>query len=104
MPLHCRPSGWPGCLAARNELSCAIGWTTLQSEDGSEVVRYLVASGLTLSVVKMIGIYQRRWKTEKYIKSIKHCRNLGESPAHAPATQQAHCVAAIISYTKLEKA
>lgn len=74
-----------------------------KNEDGSEGVRYLVASDLTLSAAKMIGIYQKRWKTEEYHKSIKHCSNLGASPAHTPATQQAHCTAAIISYTKLEK-
>ena len=74
-----------------------------KNEDDSEGVRYLVASDLTVSAAKMIGIYQKPWKTEEYHKSIKHCSNLGGSPAHTPATQQAHCVAAIISYTKLEK-
>ncbi|HLR26017.1 MAG TPA: transposase [Fodinibius sp.] len=74
-----------------------------KNEDGSEGVRYLVASDLTVSAAKMIGIYHKRWKTEKYHKSINHCSNLGGSPAHRPATQQAHCIAAIISYGKLEK-
>lgn len=74
-----------------------------KNEDGSEGVRYLVASDLTLPAAKIIGIYQKRWKTEEYHKSIKHCSNLGRSPAHTPATQQAHCIAAIISYVKLEK-
>lgn len=73
------------------------------NEDGSQGVRYLVASDLTLSATKMIGIYQRRWKTEEYHKSIKHCSKLGESPAHTPATQQSHCMAVLISYVKLEK-
>lgn len=73
------------------------------NEDQSEGVRYLVASDLTLPAAEIIGIYQRRWKTEEYHKSIKHCSNLGGSPAHTPATQQAHCVAAIISYVKLEQ-
>lgn len=74
-----------------------------KNEDDSEGVRYLVASDLTLSAAQMIGIYQRRWKTEEYHKSIKQCSNLGGSPAHTPATQQAHCMAALISYVKLEK-
>lgn len=74
-----------------------------KNEDDSEGVRYLVASDLTLSASEMIGIYQKRWKTEEYHKSIKQCSSLGDSPAHTPATQQAHCIAAIISYVKLEK-
>jgi len=74
-----------------------------KNEDDSEGVRYLVASDLTLTTSEIIGIYQRRWKTEEYHKSIKQCSSLGDSPAHTPATQQAHCIAAIISYVKLEK-
>jgi hypothetical protein len=73
------------------------------NEDDSEGIRYLVGSDLTLSAAEMIGIYQRRWKTEEYHKSIKQCSKLGGSPAHTPATQQAHCMAALISYVKLEK-
>lgn len=74
-----------------------------KNEDESEGIRYLVASDLTLSAEQIIGIYQRRWKTEEYHKSIKQCAKLGASPAHTPATQQAHCMAALISYVKLEK-
>jgi hypothetical protein len=74
-----------------------------KNEDGSEGVRYLVASDLTLTAGQMIGIYQKRWKTEEYHKSIKQCSSLGDSPAHTPVTQQTHCIAAIISYVKLEK-
>jgi len=74
-----------------------------KNEDDSEGVRYLVASDLTLVASRMIGIYQKRWKTEEYHKSIKQCSSLGRSPAHTPETQQAHCIAAIISYVKLEK-
>ena len=74
-----------------------------KNEDDSEGVRYLVASDLTLTGSQIIGIYQKRWKTEEYHKSIKHCSRLGSSPAHTPLTQQAHCIAAIISYVKLEK-
>lgn len=74
-----------------------------KNEDDSEGVRYLVASDLTLTASQIIGIYQRRWKTEEYHKSIKQCSSLGGSPAHTPATQQAHCIASIISYVKLEK-
>jgi hypothetical protein len=66
-----------------------------KNEDGSEGVRYLVASDLTLSAADIIGIYQKRWRTEEYHKSIKQCSNLGGSPAH--------CMAALISYVKLEK-
>lgn len=74
-----------------------------KNEDDSEGVRYLVASDLTLGASQIIGIYQKRWKTEEYHKSIKQCSSLGSSPAHTPTTQQAHCIAAIISYVKLEK-
>ncbi|MDZ7693128.1 MAG: transposase [Balneolaceae bacterium] len=74
-----------------------------KNEDDSEGVRYMVASDLTLEASQMIGIYQKRWKTEEYHKSIKQCSSLGRSPAHTPETQQAHCIAAIISYVKLEK-
>lgn len=35
--------------------------------------------------------------------SIKQCSSLGRSPNNTPETQQAHCIAAIISYVKLEK-
>lgn len=74
-----------------------------KNEDGSQGVRYLVASDLTLSASEILGIYQKRWKTEEHHKSIKQCSSLGDSPSHTPATQQAHCIAAIISYVKLEK-
>ncbi len=74
-----------------------------KNEDGSEGGQYLVASDLTFSASEIIGIYQKRWKTEEYHKSIKQCSSLGDSPSHTPATQQAHCIAAIISYVKLEK-
>ena len=71
--------------------------------DGTEGIRYLGASDLNLSSEQILGIYQRRWKTEEYHKSIKQCSKLGASPAHTPATQQAHCMAALMSYVKLEK-
>jgi len=74
-----------------------------KNEDGSQGVRYLVASDLTLEASQMIGIYQKRWKTEEYHKSIKQCSSLGRSAAHTSETQQAHCIAAIINYVKLEK-
>src|SRR5699024_12532984 len=61
-----------------------------KNEDDSEGVRYLVASDLTVSAAKMIGIYQKPWKTEEYNKSIKHCSNLGGSQAHTSATHHAH--------------
>ncbi|CAN5402192.1 hypothetical protein BH23BAC3_BH23BAC3_21420 [soil metagenome] len=48
-----------------------------KNEDGSQGGRYLVASDLTLSASRMIGIYQKRWKTEEYHKSIKQCSSLG---------------------------
>jgi hypothetical protein len=41
-----------------------------KNEDGSEGVRYLVASDLTLAAEQIIGIYQKRWKTEEYQKAI----------------------------------
>lgn len=99
------PGPAPESLVARDGRSCAIDQTSLQKRrwfaGGS--VSPMVRGDLTLSASELIGIYQKRWKTEEYHKSIKQCSSLGDSPSHTPETQQAHCIAAIISYVKLEK-
>ena len=72
------------------------------NEDGSEGVRYLVTSDLTLDADRIIAIYQKRWKVEEYHRSLKQNASLAKSPTRTETTQTNHFVAALWSFVKIE--
>ena len=72
------------------------------NEDGSEGVRYLVTSDLTLDADGIIAIYQKRWKVEEYHRSLKQNASLAKSPTRTETTQTNHFVAALWSFVKIE--
>ncbi len=72
------------------------------NEDGSEGVRYLVTSELTLDADRIITIYQKRWKVEEYHRSLKQNASLAKSPTRTETTQTNHFVAALWSFVKIE--
>jgi len=72
------------------------------NEDGSEGVRYLVTSDLTLNADGIIAIYQKRWKVEEYHRSLKQNASLAKSPTRTETTQTNHFVAALWSFVKME--
>ena len=72
------------------------------NEDGSEGVRYLVTSDLTLDADKIIAIYQKRWKVEEYHRSLKQNASLTKSPTRTETTQTNHFGAALWSFVKIE--
>jgi len=73
-----------------------------KNEDGSEGVRYLVTSDLTLDADQIIAIYQKRWKVEEYHRSLKQNASLAKSPTRTETTQTNHFVAALWSFVKIE--
>jgi len=73
-----------------------------KNEDGSEGVRYLVTSDLTLDADHIIAIYQKRWKVEEYHRSLKQNASLAKSPTRTETTQTNHFVAALWSFVKIE--
>ncbi len=73
-----------------------------KNEDGSEGVRYLVTSDLTLDADPIITIYQKRWKVEEYHRSLKQNASLAKSPTRTQTTQTNHFVAALWSFVKIE--
>ena len=72
------------------------------NKDGLAGVRYLVASGLTLSFDQFTKLYQKRWSIEVYHKSLKQNASLEKSPTRTPATQRNHLFASLCAYVKLE--
>lgn len=73
-----------------------------KNEDGSEGVRYLVTSDLTLDADQIITIYQKRWKVEEYHRSLKQNASLAKSATRTETTQTNHFVAALWSFVKIE--
>jgi hypothetical protein len=71
--------------------------------NGVAGVLYLVCNDLSLSYEQMTTIYKKRWKVEEYHKSIKSNTAFSNSPTKKPNTQEAHFVASILAYIKLEK-
>ncbi len=71
--------------------------------NGVAGVLYLVCNDLSLSYEQMTTIYKKRWKVEEYHKSIKSNTAFSNSPTKKPHTQEAHFVASILAYIKLEK-
>ena len=71
--------------------------------NGVTGVLYLVSNDLNLSYEQMTTIYKKRWKVEEYHKSIKSNTAFSNSPTKKQHTQEAHFVASILAYNKLEK-
>lgn len=71
--------------------------------DGATGALYLVSNDLNLSYEQMTTIYKKRWKVEEYHKSIKSNTSFSNSPTKKQHTQEAHFVASILAYIKLEK-
>ncbi len=72
------------------------------NEDGTEGVRHLLTSDLTLSFDRIATLYQKRWSIEVYHKSLKQNASLEKSPTRTPTTQRNHFFAALCAYIKLE--
>lgn len=74
-------------------------------KDGDEVTGtlYLVSSDLSLSYEQITTIYQKRWKVEVYHKSVKSNASFPNSPTRTSRTQQAHFIASVMAYVKLER-
>jgi DDE superfamily endonuclease len=73
------------------------------NDDGSEGVRYLVTSDLTLDWKQLTETYQRRWSIEPYHKSLKQNAGLEKSPTRRERTQRNHFFASVCAYLKLER-
>lgn len=71
--------------------------------DGVTGVLYLVSNDLNLSYDQITTIYKKRWKVEEYHKSVKSNTSFSKSPTKKQNTQEAHFVASILAYNKLEK-
>ncbi len=72
------------------------------NEDGSQGVRYLVSSDVTLDFDQLTKLYQRRWSIEVYHKSLKQNASLEKSPTRTTTTQRNHLFASLCTYVKLE--
>lgn len=71
--------------------------------DGSEGVRYLVTSDLTLDWTQITQTYHRRWSIEPYHQSLKQNAGLEKSPTRRERTQRNHLFASLCAYIKLER-
>ena len=72
------------------------------NEDGSQGVRYLVSSDLTLNFDQLTRLYQKRWSLEVYHKSLTQNASLEKSPTRTTTTQRNHLFASLCAYVKLE--
>ena len=63
---------------------------------------YLVSSGTDLTQAQQTTSHQRRWKVEKYHKSLKKNASMGKSPTKTLTTQANHFLAAVLAYSKIE--
>jgi hypothetical protein len=62
-----------------------------RNEDGSEGVRYLVASDTTMTFERMTDLYHKRWKVEEYHnRAAKQNAGAAKSPTRTEATQSRH--------------
>ncbi|MCA1626968.1 MAG: transposase [Acidobacteria bacterium] len=74
-----------------------------RNDDGSEGVRYLVTSDLTLEWRQITETYHRRWSIEPYHQSLKQNASLEKSPTRRERTQRNHLFASLCAYIKLER-
>jgi len=73
------------------------------NDDGSQGVRYLVTSELTLTSDRITKLFQKRWGIEVYHKSLKQNASLEKSPTRTATTQRNHLFASLCAYVKLER-
>lgn len=73
------------------------------NKDGSQGIRFLIATDLTLDFNAITTIYKKRWKVEEYHKALKQHAALAASPTKVIETQANHFYAAIVAFIKLEK-
>lgn len=73
------------------------------NKDGSEGVRYLVASDTTLDYERLTDLDHKRWKVEEYHKSLKSNTGAAKSPAKTEATQSRHLLCCLHAFVKLER-
>ena len=74
-----------------------------KNDDGSQGVRYLVTSDLTLPYDQITKLFQKRWGIEVYHKSLKQNASLEKSPTRTETTQRNHLFASLCAYVKLER-
>lgn len=74
-----------------------------KNDDGSQGVRYLVTSDLTLTYDHITKLFQKRWGIEVYHKSLKQNASLEKSPTRTETTQRNHLFASLCAYVKLER-
>ncbi len=73
-----------------------------KNEDGSTGTLYLVTNDLTMQPDRFYAVYQKRWISEEFHKSIKQNASLAKSPTKTIRTQCNHLFAAMVAYCKLE--
>ncbi|MCA1617615.1 MAG: transposase [Acidobacteria bacterium] len=73
------------------------------NDDGSQGVRYLVTSNLTLTSDQITKLFHKRWGSEVYHKSLKQNASLAKSPTRTETTQRNHLFASLCAYVKLER-
>ncbi len=73
-----------------------------KNEDGSDGVLYLISSNTTLDFDQITTIYQRRWISGSYHRSLKQNVSLEKSTTRTETTQTNHFFAALCGYIKLE--
>lgn len=80
-----------------------IGKQVFKNGDGSTGTLYLVTSDLNLDFESLTTIYQKRWKVEEFFRSIKSNASFSKAPTKTVRTQQAHFIASMIAFVKLER-
>jgi len=70
--------------------------------DGSTAILYLVTSNLKLTHKQITTIYRKRWKIEKFHKSLKQNVSLCKSLTKTVDSQANHFFTALWGYVKLE--
>ncbi|MGC1203481.1 MAG: transposase [Flavobacteriaceae bacterium] len=80
-----------------------IAKQVFKNGDGSTGTLYLATSDLNLDYQDLTAIYQKRWKVEEFFRSIKNNTAFAKAPTKTIQTQQAHFVASMIAYMKLER-
>ncbi len=93
------------CEVWLEEVPCALRLArqVFTNDDGSEGVRYLVSSDLTLDWTQITETYHRRWSIEPYHKSLKQNAGLEKSPTRRERTQRNHLFASLCAYIKWER-
>jgi len=68
------------------------------NKDMSTASLYLVSSDEKATYQQIITIYQKRWKVEKYHKSLKNNASLSSSPTRTVRTQSNHVFMSLIAW------